>query len=227
MPSNAADAFFTDSVHHVGLQLKAREDAEHVRRGRELLEEERRRMAQRASIQDKVDRVAADEDQWRANQQDDGDGGGGPVRSRVFYGMSFEQHQPPVRPAVRLPYGGVREKIISPDPGVMERGGHSAGADIWQEEEGEEGPQRPKQPFSGNASVKMAPLSRVGGGQVWAAGGGGGGQYGASVRGFIVDEDGDQVWLDQGNKSAKKMVGTCPIHGCLHPINCWYHPIHG
>ena len=186
-----------DTAMHLEIQIRALGDAEAMANTRLILNEERRKAAQRGTIARKLRDVSNDEGLWAQNQEI----GEKPavVTSRVFDGIFIPRVLQP-----KGPLGGAPFEERNPSSQTsMSRSRSSSG--------------KPTRMARVNSRlwlpVAMPVAAGVGGGSMHGGGDGVDDPWSgpqSSVHGIILDPSGEQMWLERGDKSAKKMVRKPP-----------------
>ena len=203
-----------DPAQHLALQLKAKHNAELFEQSRDLLRAGRRKAVQTKTVRDKLNRVAADDQQWQLNQKDSPEelGVGTKLLDGLWLPRALHPKVMPFTPSQQAPQSQRRSADYSAD-NMAEATGAAAAAAHGPPDGGDGY-------YSGTAAANFSigaatKVNRLASSKVWLPNGAGVSMRGrfpmtlSSVHGFIVD--GDNAWLDSGGKSAKKMVRRLSI----------------
>ena len=185
---------------HVDLQMKALAEAEVMAKNRMLLMEDRRKVAQRAAIAKKMQRVAQDEGFWAINQAQLGE-----VSSRVH--SNSRVYEGIFVPKALQPKGG---GLVSPRgaaPVVQNSRSSITAVQITRLNSRLWVPVAPSMRH-GSAAWRSGAASEVMGSAAAEA------SAGQSVHGVIIEPSGEQMWLERGDQSAKRMVSACECPSC-------------
>ena len=197
-----------DPSQHLALQLKAKHNAELFEQSRDLLRAGRRKAVQTKTVRDKLNRVAADDQQWQLNQKESPEEHG--VGTKLMDGLWLPRAlHPKVMPFIPSQGPQSPSKRRSADYSADNNMAEATAASVQGPPDGGDGQYSSTAAaanFSIGAVTKVSRLTS----NVWLPNGAGASTKGghpttlSSVHGFIID--GDNAWLDSGGKSAKKMV---------------------